>query len=88
MRRLALLALPAAVLTLAACTPPGSPEQDDSAPDTAATAPEGAPAPQPSVGSPPEPGGGVPGSSNESNDKANPDGTTADPTLPRETPNP
>jgi hypothetical protein len=85
MRRLAQLALPAAVLALAACSPS---EEAETAPDTAATAPEGAPPIEPGVGSPPEPGGGVPGSSNETNDQANPDGTVADPVLPRETPNP
>ena len=85
MRRLTLIALPAAVLALAACSPS---EEAETAPDTAATAPEGAAPIEPGVGSPPEPGAGVPGSSNESNDRANPDGTVADPVLPRETPNP
>lgn len=85
MRRLALIALPAAVMTLTACSPS---EEAETAPDTAATAPEGAAPIEPGVGSPPEPGGGVPGSSNETIDKANPDGTNADPVLPRETPNP
>jgi hypothetical protein len=85
MRSLAFLALPTAVLALAACSPS---EDAETAPDTNATLPEGAAPIEPGVGSPPEPGAGVPGSSNESNDQANPDGTVADPVLPRETPNP
>lgn len=84
MLRLALTPLSAIALALAGCSPS---DQASSAPDTAATAPEGITPAQPSVGSPPEPGGGVPGSSNESSDRSNPDGTTADPTFPRETPN-
>ncbi len=74
-----------AVVGLAACS---QPEEPAGTPDTAATAPEGAPPAEPSVGSAPEPGGGVPGSSEQSNDMANPDGTTQDPPLPREDPAP
>ncbi|MBX9708766.1 MAG: hypothetical protein K2X61_12640 [Caulobacteraceae bacterium] len=85
MLRLALIALPAAVMALTACSPS---EEAETAPDTAATTPEGAAPIMPGVGSPPEPGAGVPGSSNQSNDQANPDGTVADPVLPCETPNP
>lgn len=90
MRLIIKSALPvAAALVLAACSQPGSEETD--APETAATSDvtaQGAAPIEPSVGSPPEPGGGVPGSSDESNGAGNPDGTVADPTLPRETPNP
>lgn len=87
MRLIARIALPAAAaLTLAACSQPE--EEPASVPDTNATAPEGTTPAEPSVGYTPPEGGGVPGSSNESNDVANADGTVADPTLPRETPNP
>ncbi len=68
---------------LAACSQPAEP---DDIPETAATAPEGAAPAEPSIGSPPEPGAGVPGSSLQSGDVANPDGTNADAPLPRETP--
>jgi hypothetical protein len=84
MRRIALVASPVAALALAACSPS---DEAQTAPDTNATAPEGAAPAEPSVGYAPPEGGGVPGSSDESNDASNPDGTTADPVLPRETPN-
>lgn len=84
MLRLASIFVSTLALALAGCSPS---DQAASAPDTATTAPEDTAPAQPSVGSPPKPGGGVPGSSNESNDRSNPDGTTADPTFPRETPN-
>ncbi len=86
MRLIAQIAVSAAVaLTLAACS---QPEEPASVPDTNATAPEGTAPAEPSVGYAPPEGGGVPGSSDESTGPGNPDGTVADPTLPRETPNP
>ncbi len=72
-----------AVVGLAACSQPKEPT---GTPDTAATAPAGATPAEPSIGSPPDAGGGVPGSSEQSNDTANPDGTNKDAPLPRETP--
>ncbi len=74
-----------AVVGLAACSQPSEPA---GTPDTAATAPAGATPAEPSVGSPPDAGGGVPGSSEQSNDMANPDGTNADAPLPREATSP
>ncbi len=72
-----------AVMGLAACSQPSEPAGTA---DTAATAPAGATPAEPSIGSPPDAGGGVPGSSEQSNDMANPDGTNKDAPLPRETP--
>jgi hypothetical protein len=77
-----LFALTAAI-GVAACSPP---EEPANVPETAASSPEGLTPAEPGVGSPPEPGGGVPGSSLQNDDSVNPDGTAADPPLPREDP--
>lgn len=74
-----------AAIGLAACSPP---EEPANVPETAASSPAGVSPAEPSVGSPPESGGGVPGSSLQSDDMVNPDGTAGDPPLPREDPAP
>lgn len=72
----------ASLFGLAACS---SPEAPADVPETAATAPDGTLPAEPGVGSTPEAGGGVPGSSLQATGEANPDGTVSDPPLPRET---
>ncbi|WP_396593017.1 hypothetical protein [Brevundimonas sp. R86498] len=83
--RLPAFILIAGCVSLAACS---SPEAPETVPETAATAPAGATPAEPGVGSTPDPGGGVPGSSLQAGGNPSPDGTVSDPPLPRETPAP